>query len=144
MTLKVTRTLGDAGAGPSLRTTWQQVGWVSSLCLGKRTCCGFKALGTGRLRSLDRAVFPKVASVLPDHTHFFPTQTCILDRHAEEHVFVLLVVGSKGVLVEQNQFRVVRAAFRELGKLFPDGSDQAGLSLHALVIGHRAMRIADP
>jgi len=83
------------------------------------------------------------ASVFPDHAHFLPTEASVLDRHAEEHVFVLLVVGGKGVLVEQHQFRVIRARFREVGKLLPDGSDQAGLTLHAFVVGHRAMRIAD-
>jgi hypothetical protein len=44
--------------------------------------------------------------------------------------------------VEQYQFRVIRAGFREVGKILSNRSDQAGLSLHALVIGHRAMRIA--
>ena len=97
----------------------------------------------GRLRSLDRALFTETASVLSDHTHFLPTETSVFDRHAEERVFVLLVVGGKGVLVEQHQFRVIRARFREVWKLLSDGRDQAGLSLHAFVIGHSAMRIAD-
>jgi hypothetical protein len=92
---------------------------------------------------LNSIVFGKAASVLPDHAHFFPTQTSVLDRHAEERVFVLLVVGGKGVLVEQHQFRVIRARFRELRKLLPDGWDHAGLSLHSFVTGHLAMRIAD-
>jgi len=83
------------------------------------------------------------ASVLPDHAHFFPTKTCVLDRHAEERVFVFLVVGSKSVLVEQYQFRVICAGFREVGKILSDGRDQAGLSLHSLFIGHGAKRIAD-
>ena len=69
------------------------------------------------MRSLDRAVFTERASVFPDHAHFFPTEASVFDRHAEEHVFVLLVIGSKGVLVEQNQFRFIRARFREVGKL---------------------------
>jgi hypothetical protein len=68
---------------------------------------------------------------------------CVLDRNAEKRVFVLLAVGGKGVLVEQYQFHVIRAGFRELWKLPSDGCDQAGLSLRASVIGHRAMRIAD-
>ena len=46
--------------------------------------------------------------------------------------------------MEQDQFRVIRARFRELGKLLLNGSEQAGLSLISFVIGHRAMRIADP
>jgi len=95
------------------------------------------------LRSLDRAVFAEAASVLPDHAHFFPTETSVFDRHAEERVFLLLIIGSKGVLVKSHQFRVIRAGFRELRKLFSDGRDQAGLSLHALIVGHSAMRIAD-
>ena len=81
-----------------------------------------------RLRSLDRAVFTERASVLPDHAHFFPTEASVFDRHAEEHVFVLLVIGSKGVLVEQYQFCFIRARFREVGKLPSDGRDQAGLT----------------
>ena len=100
-------------------------------------------LESGRLRSLDSVLFAEGTSVLPDHAHFLATQTCILDRHAEERVFVLLVVGSKGVLVEQHHFRVIRAGFREVGKILSNRSDQAGLSLHPFVIGHRAMRIAD-
>ena len=31
-----------------------------------------------------------------------------------------------------------------LSQVPSDGGDQAGLSLHPFVIGHRAMRIADP
>jgi hypothetical protein len=56
---------------------------------------------------------------------------------------VFLVVGSKSVLVEQYLFCVIRARFRELRKPLSDGSDQAGLSLHAFVVGHGAIRIAD-
>lgn len=33
--------------------------------------------------------------------------------HAEEHVFVLLVIGGEGVLVKQHQFVVIRARIRE-------------------------------
>jgi hypothetical protein len=94
--------------------------------------------------SLNSLFFGKAASVFPDHAHFLPTETCVLDRHAEERVFVLLVVSSKRVLVEQHQFRVVRAGFREVGKILSNRRDQAGLSLHPFVVGHRAMRIADP
>jgi hypothetical protein len=104
---------------------------------------GSTLLASVRSCSLDCALFAERASVLPDHTHFFPTETCILDRHAEENVFVLSVIGGKGVLVEQHQFRVIRARFREVGKLLPNGRDQAGLSLHAVVVSHRVMRIAD-
>jgi hypothetical protein len=32
-----------------------------------------------------------------NHTHFFPTETCIFDCHAKESVFVVLVAGSKSV-----------------------------------------------
>ncbi len=92
---------------------------------------------------LDSLFFSKTAPVLPNHTHFLSAQTCVLDRHAEELVFVLLVVGGKNRLVEQHQFRVMRAGFREFGKLRSDGRDEVGLSPHALVIGHLAMRTAD-
>ena len=95
-------------------------------------------------RSLDCVCFAERASVLPDHSYFFPTKTCVFDRHAEERVFVLLVVGSKRVLVEQHEFRVIRARFRELRKLFSDGRDQAGLSLHASVVGHRFLCLVVP
>jgi hypothetical protein len=61
-------------------------------------------------------LFAESASVLADHTHFFPTETREFDRHAEERIFVLLIVSSKGVLVEQYQFRFIRARFRELKK----------------------------
>ena len=92
---------------------------------------------------MDCVFFAEGASIFSDHAHFFPTETSIFDSHAEKGVFVLLVVGSKGVLVEQHQFRIIRARFREFGKLRADGRDQIGLSLHASVIGHLAMRIAD-
>jgi len=101
------------------------------------------SLWTHAFGSLNSLFFGKAARIPPDHPHFLATQTCVLDRHAEEHVFVLLVFGGKGVLMEQHQFRVVRACFREFGKLRADGRDQAGLLPHALVIGHGAMRIAD-
>jgi hypothetical protein len=39
-----------------------------------------------------------------------------------------LVVGGKGVLVERHQFRVIRAGFREVGKILSNRSDQIGLS----------------
>jgi hypothetical protein len=93
--------------------------------------------------SLDFVFFAKRASVLSNHTHIFPTETRVLDRHAEERVFVLLVVGGKGVLVQHDSLNIEGAHPREVGKLLPDGRDQAGLSLHPFVIGHLAMRIAD-
>jgi hypothetical protein len=95
------------------------------------------------LRSLDGAFFAEGLPILPYHTHFLPTKTCIFDRHAEEQIFVLLVIGGKGILVKQNQLSVIRARFHEVGKLPSDGGDQVGLSLHPFVIGHGAMRIAD-
>jgi hypothetical protein len=76
------------------------------------------------LRSLDCAVFTQSASVFPDYPHFFPTETCILDRHAKEQVFILLVVGGKCVLMEQHQFRFIRAGFREVGKVRSNGRDR--------------------
>jgi hypothetical protein len=74
--------------------------------------------------SLNSIVFGKAAPILSDHTHFLPTQTCVLDRHAEQHVFVLLVVGGKGVLVEQYVFGVVRAHPCKVWELLPYGRDQ--------------------
>jgi hypothetical protein len=94
-------------------------------------------------RSLDFVFRAEAASILPNYAHFFPTKTCVLDRHTEELVFVLLVVGSESVLMEQHQLRVIRACFREFGELCSDNGDEAGLSLHPFVIGHLATRIAD-
>jgi len=74
------------------------------------------------------------ASVFPDHAHFLPTEASVLDRHAEEHVFVLLVVGGKGVLVEQHQFRVIRARFCELGEFPSDGGDQGGRCVRSSLV----------
>jgi hypothetical protein len=86
--------------------------------------------------SLKSLFFGKAVPIFPDHPHFLPTETCVLYRHSEEQVFVVLVVGSKGVLVEQHQFRVIRAGFREVGKILSNRSDQAGLSLHPFVVSH--------
>jgi hypothetical protein len=93
--------------------------------------------------SLDRFFFTETASILSNYAHFLAAQTGVLDRHAEQHVLVLLVVGSKGVLVEQYVFGVIRAGFREVGEILSNRSDQAGLPLHAFIVGHRAMRIPD-
>ena len=98
---------------------------------------------THLLGSLNSLFFGKAASVLPHHPHFLPTETCVLDRHAEEHVFVLLVVGGKGVLVQYDSLNIGGAHPREVRKLLPYGCDQAGLPLHAFVTVHRATRIAD-
>jgi hypothetical protein len=99
-------------------------------------------LRIGRLRSLDSVLFPEGASVFPDHAHLFPTETSILNRHAEERVFVVLVIGGKGIGVASPVPRHPRTLSRTREAPF-DGGDQAGLSLHAFVIGHRVMRIAD-
>jgi hypothetical protein len=104
---------------------------------------GEERQGVEPVSSLDFLFFAEAASVLPNHSHLFPTKTSVLDRPAEERVFVLLVVGGKGVSVEQHQFGVIGAHFRELRKILSNRSDQAGLSLHAFVIGHLAMRIGD-
>jgi len=48
--------------------------------------------------SLDSVLFAKRLSILPDHAHFFSTETCVLDSHAEKRVFVFLIVGSKRVI----------------------------------------------
>ncbi len=125
---------------------WKEIrpfhyGWVSVAYLCRDESIRIRASGD---RSLDRGVFTGNAAVFTNHAHFLAPETCILDRHTEQNVFVLLVIGSKGVLVEQHELGVIRARFREVGELLPDGSDQAGLSLHPFVVGHRAMRIADP
>ena len=73
-------------------------------CVQRIGCC-FPELGDlqeifVRSCSLDRVVFAESGAVLPYHTYFFSTQTCVFDRHAEELVFILLVVGGQGVLVK--------------------------------------------
>ena len=115
---------------------------VSGLCGPRQELRSLRTREVGV--SLNFVFCAESASVLPNHAHFFPTETCVFDRHAEERVFVLLVVGGKGVLVEQHQFRVIRARFREVWKFLSDSRDQTGLSLHALVIGRHTKRIADP
>jgi hypothetical protein len=109
--------------------------------------------GTGRrkrvdsrqpCRSLNSVFFSECAPIPSDHPHFLPTQPSVLDCHAEECVFVLLVVGSKGILVQKYKLRVIRARFCELRKRLPDGSDQIGLSLHAFVVGHRFLCLVVP
>jgi len=92
---------------------------------------------------LDGIFVAEAAAVFADDAHFLATKSSVLDGHAEQCVFVLLVVGRECVLVEQYEFSFIRAGFRELRKIFSDGRDQAGLSLHAFVIGHGAMRIVD-
>jgi len=75
--------------------------------------------------------------------HFFPPESGVLDRHAEERIFVLLVVRGEGVLVQYDSLNIGGAHPREVRKLLPDVCDQAGLPLHAFVTVHRATRIAD-
>jgi hypothetical protein len=128
-----------AEGAPDARTGWLPVAFN----LMVRRNGGSISRWTHLFGSLNSLFFGKAAPIPPDHAYFLPPETGVLDRHAEEHVFVLLVIGSKGVLVEQHLFRVIRARFRELRKLLSDSGDQAGLSLHAFVIGHRVMRIAD-
>jgi hypothetical protein len=89
---------------------------------------------------MDFGFLAKRLLVLPNHAHFLATQT----RPGEERIFVLLAVGSKGVLVKHHHYRLTGARFGELRKFLSDSRDQAGLLLHECVIGHRAMRIADP
>ena len=64
---------------------------------------------------MDCALLAKSAAVLPDHAHFLATETYIFDRHAEEHVFVLLVIGSKGVLVGNTSSASSAHAFAKSG-----------------------------
>ncbi|MGA7925789.1 MAG: hypothetical protein WCA20_07310 [Candidatus Sulfotelmatobacter sp.] len=92
------------------------------------------------MRSLDFVFLAQRAPVLPNHAHFFPTETCVFDRHAVERAFVLLVVGGEGVLVERHKFCVIRARFREFGKLLSDGRDQIGLQKK--VVSGRAIRLS--
>ena len=68
--------------------------------------------------SIDFVFFVEGLPIPPNHTHFFPTEASILDRHAEQRVFVLLVVSGKGVLVKQDEFRVFRDAFANSGSFF--------------------------
>jgi hypothetical protein len=44
---------------------------------------------------LDFLWFGKTAPILSNYAHFLPTASGVLDRHAQQHVFVLLVVCSK-------------------------------------------------
>ena len=74
--------------------------------------------------SLNSLFFGKAASVFPNHTYFFPTETSVLDRHTEEPVLILLIVGGESILVKQHQVRLIRARFRELWERLPDSSDQ--------------------
>ena len=67
---------------------------------------------------MDFVFLAQRAPILADDTHFFPTEASILDRHAEQRVFVLLVVSGKGVLVKQDEFRVFRDAFANSGSFF--------------------------
>jgi hypothetical protein len=41
------------------------------------------SLSRARLTSVDSVLFAKSASVPSDHTHFFSTETCVSDRHAD-------------------------------------------------------------
>lgn|SRR5450432_968658 len=45
----------------------------------------------GLARSLDFLFFAQRAPILPDHTYFLATETCVLDRHSEEQVFAKVV-----------------------------------------------------
>ena len=68
--------------------------------------------------SLDALFFAEAASVLPDHAYFLTSETRVFDRHTEECIFVLLVVGSEGVLVKQHQFMSSAQAFAKSGRFF--------------------------
>ncbi|MGA8622800.1 MAG: hypothetical protein WB660_30290 [Candidatus Sulfotelmatobacter sp.] len=87
--------------------------------------------------SLDSLLFAKGASVGSNHTHFFSPESGVFDRHAEQHVLVFLVVGSKGTLVEQYVFRVVRARPCKVWELLPYDRDQIRLPLHTLFVRHK-------
>ena len=56
---------------------------------------------------------PRELRFFPITRTSFPRRPRILDRHAEARVFVLLVIGGKGILVEQDQFGVIRAPLAE-------------------------------
>jgi hypothetical protein len=87
--------------------------------------------------SLDSLLFEDSAPILSDHAHFLSSKARVFDSHSEEHVLVFLVIGSKGVLVEQNLFGVFRAHLCEVRELPSDGSDQMRLALHAFFVCHR-------
>ena len=72
----------------------------------------------------------------------FPTETSVLDRHAEERVFVPTVIGGKTSWWSKTSSWRPRTFSRTREAPF-DGGDQAGLSLHAFVVGHGAKRISD-
>jgi len=61
---------------------------------------GSITLWTHLFGSLKSLFFGKAASIPPDHTHLFPTETSVLDRHPEERVLVLLIVGGESILVK--------------------------------------------
>jgi hypothetical protein len=69
----------------------------------------------------------------------FPTESGVLDRHAEQHVLVLLGSRRQTRLGGEYTFGVVGAHSHEVGELLPDGRDEAGLSLHPFVVGHRPL-----
>jgi hypothetical protein len=61
---------------------------------------GSITLWTHLFGSLKSPFFGKAASIPPDYTHLFPTETSVLDRHPEERVLVLLIVGGESILVK--------------------------------------------
>jgi hypothetical protein len=86
--------------------------------------------------SLNSLFFGKAAPILSNHMHFFLPESGVLNRHAEQHVLVLLVVRGEGVLMQYDSLNIGGAHPREVRKLLPDGCDQAGLSLHSLLVVH--------
>ena len=95
------------------------------------------------LWSLDSAFFAEAAPIRSNHAHFHPPQPGIFDRHPEQHVFVLLVVRSKRILMQQNQLCFIGAGFDEIGEMFSDAGYQVGFSLLAFFDCRHAKRIAD-
>jgi len=54
-------------------------------------------------------------SIRPNDTDFFPAKARILYRHAEELIFILLLVCRECILMEKNQIRVSEATLYEIG-----------------------------
>ena len=61
--------------------------------------------------------FGKAAPILPDHTHFLATQTCVLDRHTEE---LVLVVAAKASWWSNTSSVSSAQAFANSGSFFSD------------------------
>jgi len=69
---------------------------------------------------------------------FFPTETRVLDRHAEQDIFIILIVCRKGILMKHYRVYVLGAGLCKLWKVLSDSSDKVGLALHAFFVDAHA------